>query len=42
MHFEPENYSGEPNIKTIILLGALIKKYYPSKQSDYPRCLIVV
>jgi N-acetyl-anhydromuramyl-L-alanine amidase AmpD len=42
MHFEPENYSGEPSVKTISILEALIKKYYPSKQSDYPRCLIVV
>lgn len=42
MHFEPENYSGEPTRKTISILEALIKKYYPSKQSDYPRYLIVV
>lgn len=41
MHFQPENYSGIPTIKTISILEALIKKYYPSKQSDYPRCLIV-
>ncbi|WP_342228071.1 N-acetylmuramoyl-L-alanine amidase [Rickettsiella endosymbiont of Rhagonycha lignosa] len=37
MHFEPEDYSGEPNVKTISILEALIKKYYPDKQSDYPR-----
>lgn len=37
MHFEPENYSGEPSIKTISLLEALIKKYYPSEQSNYTR-----
>jgi N-acetyl-anhydromuramyl-L-alanine amidase AmpD len=42
MHFEPEDYSGVPNVKTISILKALIKKYYPSKQSDYPRSLIVV
>lgn len=38
MHFEPENYSGEPTGKTISILEALIKKYYPNHQSDYPRC----
>lgn len=37
MHFEPENYSGEPTVKTISILEALIKKYYPDKQTDYPR-----
>ena len=40
MHFEPENYSGEPSVKTISILEALIKKYYPSQQSDYPRSFI--
>lgn len=38
MHFESENYSGVPNVRTISILEALIKKYYPSHQSDYPRC----
>jgi N-acetyl-anhydromuramyl-L-alanine amidase AmpD len=28
MHFEPKNYSGEPSVKTISILEALIKKYY--------------
>lgn len=37
IHFEPEGYSGEPSVKTISLLEALIKKYYPDQQSDYPR-----
>lgn len=37
MQFESKNYSGEPSVKTISLLEALIKKYYPGKQSDYPR-----
>jgi N-acetyl-anhydromuramyl-L-alanine amidase AmpD len=37
MHFEPDNYSGVPSIKTISILEALIKKYYPNKTSDYPR-----
>ncbi len=37
IHFEPEDYSGEPSVKTISILEALIKKYYPDKQSDYPR-----
>ncbi|MEN9917511.1 MAG: anhydro-N-acetylmuramyl-tripeptide amidase [Pseudomonadota bacterium] len=37
MQFEPECYSGEPSVKTISILEALIKKYYPDKQSDYPR-----
>lgn len=37
IHFEPEGYSGEPSVKTISLLEVLIKKYYPSKQSGYPR-----
>lgn len=37
MHFEPENYSGEPSVKTISILEALIKKYYPDQGSDYPR-----
>lgn len=36
-HFEPEAYSGEPSAKTISLLEALIKKYYPNQQADYPR-----
>jgi N-acetyl-anhydromuramyl-L-alanine amidase AmpD len=40
MHFEPENYSGKPSLKTISILEALIKKYYPSKQSNYPRVFI--
>ena len=38
MHFEPENYSGEPSVRTISILDALIKKYYPTVQSNYPRC----
>lgn len=37
IHFEPENYPGKPSVKTISILEALIKKYYPHKQSDYPR-----
>src|SRR5436190_8163899 len=37
IHFEPEGYSGEPSVKTISLLEALIKKYYPNQHSDYPR-----
>ncbi|MFZ0218975.1 MAG: N-acetylmuramoyl-L-alanine amidase [Candidatus Aquirickettsiella sp.] len=37
MHFEPENYSGKPSVKTISILEALIKKYYSNQQSDYPR-----
>lgn len=37
MQFEPENYPGVPSVKTISILEALIKKYYPDKQSDYPR-----
>lgn len=37
IHFEPECYSGEPSVKTISFLEALIKKYYPAQQSDYPR-----
>ncbi len=37
MQFEPENYSGEPNVRTISVLESLIKKYYPDKQSEYPR-----
>lgn len=37
IHFEPEAYSGEPSAKTISLLEALIKKYYPNQQADYPR-----
>lgn len=36
IHFEPEAYSGEPSAKTISLLEALIKKYYPNQQADYP------
>ncbi len=38
MHFEPENYSGKPSKRTISLLEALIKKYYPEDLlTDYPR-----
>lgn len=37
MQFEPENYSGVPSVKTISILEALIKKYYPAQRSDYPR-----
>ena len=37
IHFEPEGYSGEPSVKTISILEALIKKYYPHNPSDYPR-----
>ncbi|OJA00148.1 hypothetical protein BEV13_04380, partial [Rickettsiella grylli] len=38
MHFEPENYSGTPSARTISLLEALLKKYYPeSMLTDYPR-----
>lgn len=37
MHFEPENYSGVPNVKTISILEALIEKYFPDKKSEYPR-----
>jgi hypothetical protein len=37
MQFEPEHYSGVPTVKTISILEALIKKYYPDKQSEYPR-----
>ena len=38
MHFEPENYSGTPSVRTISLLEALLKKYYPeSMLTDYPR-----
>lgn len=37
MQFEPENYSGVPSVKTISILEALIKKYFPIKQSEYPR-----
>lgn len=38
IHFEPENYSGEPSVRTVSILEALIKKYYPTVQSNYPRC----
>ncbi len=37
MQFEPEDYSGVPNVKTISILEALIKKYYPDKKTEYPR-----
>lgn len=37
IHFEPDRYTGEPSVKTISLLEALIKKYYPNQHSDYPR-----
>lgn len=37
MHFQPDNYSGVPDIKTISILAALIEKYYPHSQQPYPR-----
>jgi N-acetylmuramoyl-L-alanine amidase len=36
MHFQPDNYLGIPNIETISILEALIKKYYPHSQRPYP------
>ncbi len=38
-HFEPDNASGIPSLKTVALLEALIKKYLSSKerQEVYPR-----
>lgn len=40
MHFEPENYSGKPNVKTMSILETLMKKYYPNQQPDYPRSFV--
>lgn len=36
MHFRPANYSGEPDLESVTILAALLKRYFP-KDYTFPR-----